>query len=229
MCCSVFTIEVCMKTVIFDMDGVIFDSEHAVYDGWKELATKYGFKNLEIPYRKCIGVNAAASRQIFLEFYGEDFPYDMYCAEQSRNYHAKYDNGNLPMKKGVHELLTALKARGYRTAIASSTRLAVVKHQIEAAGLLEFFDCIIGGDMVKKSKPDPEIFFKVAESLGGAVNEMYVIEDSYNGIRAAHSAGMIPIMVPDMLPPSEEMEKKAAYILDDLLQVKELLCKESER
>jgi len=213
-----------MKTVIFDMDGVIFDSERAVFQGWQELADKYGFKDLEIPYRKCIGVNAAASRQIFLDFYGEDFPYDAYCKEQSVNYHAKYDNGNLPMKKGVRELLLALKEEGVRTAIASSTRTAVVKHQIEAAGLLEFFDCIIGGDMVEKSKPNPDIFLKAAEGLGGPVGEIYVIEDSYNGIRAAHAAGMLPIMVPDMLPPDEEMKEKAAYIMEDLLTVKKLLC-----
>ncbi len=215
-----------MKTVIFDMDGVIFDSERAVFAGWQELAEKYGFKQLEIPYRRCIGVNAAASKQIFLDFYGEDFPYDLYCREQSENYHAKYDNGNLPMKKGVRELLTALKSEGYRTAIASSTRTAVVKHQIEAAGLLSFFDCIIGGDMVEKSKPNPDIFLKAAETLGGTADGTYVIEDSYNGIRAAHAAGMIPVMVPDMLPPDEEMREKAAYILDDLSEVRKLLCKE---
>lgn len=216
-----------MKSVIFDMDGVIFDSERAVFEGWKELAKKYGFENLEIPYRNCIGVNAAASKQIFLDFYGKDFPYDLYCKEQSRNYHAKYDNGRLPLKKGVKELLTALKEARYKIAIASSTRTEVVRNQIQAAGLFRFFDCIIGGDMVEKSKPNPDIFLKAAESLGGPVSEMYVIEDSYNGIRAAKAAGMIPIMVPDMLPPDAEMREKAAYILEDLLAVKELLCMEN--
>ncbi len=212
-----------MKTIIFDMDGVIFDSERAVFNGWLELAEKYGFRDLEIPYRKCIGVNAAASRQIFLDFYGEAFPYDFYCKEQSRNYHAKYDNGRLPLKKGVRELLTVLKENGCKTAIASSTRTVLVRSQIEAAGLLEFFDCIVGGDMVEKSKPEPDVFLKAAGMLGGEVSKMYVIEDSYNGIRAARAAGMLPIMVPDLLPPDEEMKEKAAYILEDLLAVKELL------
>lgn len=217
-----------MKTVIFDMDGVIFDSERAVFNGWQELADKYGFEHLEIPYRKCIGVNATASRQIFLDFYGKDFPYDEYCKEQSKNYHAKYDNGRLPLKKGVWELLMALKGKRYKIAIASSTRTELVKSQIQAAGLLGFFDCVIGGDMVEKSKPNPDIFLKAAEAMGGPVSEMYVIEDSYNGIRAAHAAGMIPIMVPDMLPPDAEMNEKAAYIFEDLLAVKELLCKERD-
>ena len=89
------------KAVIFDMDGVIFDSEQAVYNGWKELSQKYGFENLDIPYMKCIGVNAASSRRIFLDYYGEDFPYDKYKDEQSKNYHEKYDGGRLPLKKGV--------------------------------------------------------------------------------------------------------------------------------
>ena len=97
------------KAVIFDMDGVVFDSERAVYKGWKELAEKYGFENLDIPYMRCIGVNAASSKQIFLDYYGEDFPYDRYKDEQSKNYHEKYDGGRLPLKKGVRELLQNLK------------------------------------------------------------------------------------------------------------------------
>ena len=89
------------KAIIFDMDGVIFDSERAVLRGWQELSEKYGFPDVEIPYLRCCGVNAAASRQIFLDYYGEDFPYDRYCAEQSRNYHARYDGGRLPVKPGI--------------------------------------------------------------------------------------------------------------------------------
>ncbi|MGN1187388.1 MAG: HAD family hydrolase [Lachnospiraceae bacterium] len=209
--------------VIFDMDGVIFDSERAVYEGWLELSHKYGFQNLDIPYMKCIGVNAEASRQIFLDYYGEDFPYDAYRKEQSENYHAKYDNGRLPLKPGVRELLTALKSKGYRIAIASSTRTILVKKQIEDAGLLPFFDVIIGGDMVQRSKPNPDIFLKAARELKCSPEATYVIEDSYNGIRAAHTAGMIPIMVPDMLEPDDEMKQIAKYIMNDLTEVKSLL------
>lgn len=218
-----------MKTVIFDMDGVIFDSERAVFQGWQELAEKYGFRNLEIPYRRCIGVNAAAAKKIFLDFYGEDFPYDAYRREQSQRYHAKYDNGRLPLKKGVRELLVALKETQSKVAIASSTRTEVVRSQIAAAGLLEFFDCIIGGDMVERSKPAPDIFLRAAKQLGGEVSTMYVIEDSYNGIRAAKAAGMRPVMVPDLLPADEEMQKTADYVLEDLFAVRKLLCGDGEK
>lgn len=205
-----------MEAVIFDMDGVIFDSERLVYEGWKALSVKYGFDNLDEIYMKCIGVNSATCRQIYLDFYGEDFPYDKYRQERSDDYHARYSGGRLPMKAGVEELLKYLKETGYKIAIASSTRSALVKEQIEDAGLMQYFDVIVGGDQVKKSKPEPDIFLKAAELLGVKPENAYVIEDSYNGIRAAKSAHMRPIMVPDMVQPDEEMQDKAWKICDSL-------------
>lgn len=208
-----------MEAVIFDMDGVIFDSERLVYEGWKALSVKYGFDNLDEIYMKCIGVNSATCRQIYLDFYGEDFPYDKYRQERSDDYHARYSGGRLPMKPGVEELLSHLKKSDYKIAIASSTRSALVKEQIEDAGLMQYFDVIVGGDQVKKSKPEPDIFLKAAELLGVKPENAYVIEDSYNGIRAAKSAHMRPIMVPDMVQPDEEMQDKAWKICDSLKDI----------
>lgn len=219
-----------MNYVIFDMDGVIFDSEHAVLEGWREISEKYGVPDVEIPFRKCIGVNSAMARSIFLEYYGDDFPYDVYSKEQSINFHRKYDGGRLPMKSGVKELLSYLKETGFKIALASSTRTQVVSDQLNAAGLLAYFDVVIGGDQVQRSKPEPDIFLKAAYELGVPLKDgnqhtsdyaIYVIEDSFNGIRAAHAAGMIPIMVPDMIAPDDEMYKKAAYIFNDLSEVKD--------
>lgn len=211
------------KAVIFDMDGVIFDSERAVYNGWLELAAKYNIQNIETIYKKCIGVNSVVTRQIFMDYYGEDFPYDEYKEEQSQNYHAKYDNGRLPMKPGIRELLVSLKENHYKIAIASSTRTSLVEKQIIDAGLREYFDVIVGGDMVSKSKPEPDIFLKAARLLNVPPENAYVIEDSYNGIRAAFAGGMIPVMVPDMLEPNDEMKEKAQYVFKDLYGVKDLL------
>jgi len=212
-----------LEAVIFDMDGILFDSERAVYDIWRELADRYGFANLDEPYVKCIGVNETTCRRIFLDFYGPDFPYDAYNAERSRVYHARYDHGHLPLKPGVRELLETLRAAGFRTAVASSTRSEVVGSQIRDAGLLPFFDVIVGGDMVTRSKPDPEIFLEAAARLCVSPVRCCVIEDSYNGIMAAERAGMMPIMVPDMLPPNEEMRKKARYILPSLKEFQAML------
>lgn len=210
-----------MNAVIFDMDGVIFDSERAVYALWCDLAEKYGFEDVDTPYFKSIGTNKEATKRIFLEFYGEDFPYDEYKKEQSENYHSRYDGGRLPLKSGIFELLEFLKARGIFTAIASSTRSEVVLNQIKDAGLSKYFDRITGGDTVTKSKPAPDIFLKAAEGL--AFEKIFVIEDSFNGIRAAKNAGMIPIMVPDMVPPDDEMREKAEIMLPDLTAVLDYL------
>ncbi len=216
------------RAVVFDMDGVIFDSERATFLGWQELAGKYGFRDLEIPYRQCIGVNAARTREIFLGFYGPDFPYDDLSREQSENYHRKYDGGRLPLKPGVRPLLEALHGAGVFIALASSTRTGTVVNQLRDAGLLSFFSRVIGGDMVTRSKPEPDIFLRATEGTGIPPEDTAVIEDSFNGIRAAHAAGMVPVMVPDMLPPDEEMRSLARYILKDLDEVRTLFCREEE-
>ena len=211
------------KMVIFDMDGVIFDSETAMFKEWQLTAARYGLKDIEIPYRDCIGVNAARCAGIFTAFYGAGFPYESYHDETAASFRKKYDGGRLPVKKGVRELLSYLKGNGYFTAIASSTVTDTVKAEITDAGLISFIDRIVGGDMVAKSKPEPDIFLKAAEGISLPLSSIYVIEDSFNGIRAAAAAGMIPVMVPDMLFPDDEIRKLAAGVFDDLLQVRDML------
>ena len=211
-----------ITAVIFDLDGVIFDSERAVFNEWKLIAEKYGFPNLEELYAKCIGVNAATCRQIFLDYYGADFPYDVYCEERRRNFREKYGHGRLPLKPGVIELLESLKQKGFLTGIASSTRTETVREEIRDAGLLKYFDVIVGGDQVERSKPAPDIFLKAAENLGAQPGKCCVIEDSYNGILAASAADMFPVMVPDLLPPNDEMRGKAGLIADSLVEIRRL-------
>lgn len=209
--------------VIFDMDGVIFDSERLVVECWEETAAKYNIPNIAEACAECVGINATATREKMKLRYGQDFPYDEYKAEMSALFHTRYGEGRLPMKKGIRELLEFLKEKDIRIALASSTREAVVKQELKDAGLLDYFDAVICGDMVKRSKPAPDIFLKAAESLQIAPERCYVIEDSYNGIKAAYSANMRSLMVPDMLPPNKEMEELSEYILPSLIEVKEYL------
>ena len=207
------------KAVIFDMDGVIFDSERLVIESWKQIAEKYGIQNVEEVLIKCIGVNAVITRDIFLEYYGKDFPYDMYKTECSSLFHTWCKTKGLPIKKGVTELLKYLNDSGYKVGLASSTRYEIVKEELEEAGLLPYFHNLTGGDMLKKSKPEPDIFLMACESLSVKPEEAIGIEDSYNGIRALSRAGMLPVMVPDMIAPDEEMKDLAEFIFDDLLEV----------
>lgn len=209
--------------VLFDMDGIIFDSERATMDCWIELADKYGIENMEEAFFSCIGTTMTRTREIMLESFGESFPYDEYAREASLMYHSKYDGGRLPMKKGVIELLTYLKSEGKKIALASSTRRQTVMSQLKDAGILDYFDAVICGDMVQRSKPAPDIFLKACEEIQVLPEKTYVIEDSYNGIRAASVGKLHPIMVPDLLPENEEMDKLSEVILKDLLEVKEYL------
>lgn len=213
------------KAVVFDMDGVIFDTERIIFEEWQDISQKYGIKDIDKVFYKCIGVTAVSTEKIFREYYGEDFPYKTYQKEASQMFHSKYDNGRLPMKNGVEELLSFLKNKGYLVGLASSTRYAVVKQEIEDAGIIKYFDDLTGGDMLEKSKPEPDIYLMACDNLGVNPNEAIAIEDSYNGIRAAYRAGMMPVMVPDMVGPNDEMRKISGKIFDSLNDFREWLDK----
>lgn len=214
------------EAVVFDMDGVIFDSERAVMDCWLTLAQKYGIPDIRKPFLACTGTTMARTREIMLATYGADFPYDAYAKEASVMYHERYDGGRLPMKPGVRELLSFLKDGDKKIALASSTRRQTVVSQLRDAGILDAFDAVICGDMVTNSKPAPDIFLKACEELRVDPGQAYAVEDSYNGIRAAHAGGLRPLMVPDLLPADETMRTLAEAVLENLIAVRAYLARQ---
>lgn len=209
------------SAVVFDMDGVIFDSERLVLECWEKIGAEYHLEGMRETFLPCIGTNSIRTKEIVLERYGKDFPYDDFIRRASKLFHGIADQGGLPVKAGVLELLVYLKDNRIPIALASSTRLETVTQELKQAGLYEFFGVVMGGDQLKRSKPEPDIYLMTCEKLGVQPSSTYAIEDSYNGIRSAYSAGMKPIMVPDMLPPTDEMREKSIVVLDDLLQVKD--------
>ena len=216
------------EAVIFDMDGVIFDSERAIYQLSLELAEEEGVPDIPKVYPRLIGVTRESSVRILRDYYGPEFPYEKYRLILTRRYHERYDGGRLPLKPWVHEILSDLSSSGFRLAVASSTPSSVVFSQISQAGLSAYFDRIIGGDQVRHSKPDPEIFLRAATDLGVLPCSCYVIEDSFNGIRAAAAGAMIPVMVPDMLPPDDEIRALAAAVIPDLRAAKAWILRDLE-
>ncbi len=202
--------------VIFDMDGVIFDSERATLLCWLELSKEKNFENIYEVFLKCTGTTMEKTKSIVLEAYGEDFPYDEYASLASKMYHERYDGGKLPMKKGVKDILEYLKENNKKIALASSSRKETVEKELRDAGIYSFFDEIVTGDMVNRSKPEPDIFLKACEAVGVKPDRAYAIEDSYNGIRAAFRGGLKPIMVPDLLEADDEMKKISDKVLKDL-------------
>ena len=204
------TVKTARPAVIFDMDGVLFDSESVYIEGYVRFASEY--PEIRETSLSCIGANGRRTREIFLQKYGEDFPFDAYH-QQVKAYVASHP---IPLKPYVHEILARCRERGLPTALASSTREESVRRMLGEAGLTAYFDVIICGDMVSHSKPHPEIFLFAAEKLGALPADCYVIEDSYNGIRCAHNAGMHPLMVPDILQPDAQISAMAEAVLPDL-------------
>ena len=205
--------------VVFDMDGVIFDTERAFLICWLELAEKYGIEGIEAPYLACTGTTMARTREIMLETYGEDFPYDQYAKEASLLFHERYDGGRLPMKSGVREILEFLRSSRKRIALATSTKKDIVVEELRDAGILGYFDEIVTGDMVARSKPAPDIYLLACEKIGVSPERAYAIEDSFNGIRAAAAGKLRPIMVPDLRQPDEEIRALAEAVPENLMEV----------
>ena len=210
-----------IDAVIFDMDGVIFDSEKLVLVCWEKIAEKYHLEGMHEVMMLCIGTTKVRTKEIVLEHYGDDFPYEELSAEASVMFHGICEREGLPIKKGVRELLDYLKKQNIPTALASSTRLEVVAQELKQAGLYEYFQVVVGGDQLKRSKPAPDIYLLACEKLGVSPEDAYAIEDSYNGIRSSHSAGMKPVMGPALLAPTEEMREKSVVVLEDLLQARD--------
>ncbi|NLG05199.1 MAG: HAD family phosphatase, partial [Clostridia bacterium] len=184
-------------TVIFDMDGVIFDTERLYMDAWKIVAKQYKLERIEEVVLACTGVNSETTVKIVKSYLGEDFPYEYYRDKVRVHLNAAIEKDGIPQKPGVVPLLSFLKNAGCRIGLASSTRYDIVMSELKDAKLDLYFDQIIGGDKVSKSKPDPEIFLTCAKLLDAVPEQTYVIEDSFNGIKAAYAASMKPIMIPD--------------------------------
>ena len=205
-----------VQTVIFDMDGVIFDSERLVIECWEVVAAKHNIPDIVEICMRVQGNNREETGKRFREKYGKEFPYETYKKEVTALFLERYGEGRLPLKPGVIEILEELKHRHVPLALASSTRSDIVRQELDDAHLLSYFDVVLGGDMVPRSKPEPDIFLAAAAALQAEPKYCYVLEDSYNGIRAAYRAGMHPVMVPDMQLPTEEIRGIAEAVVENL-------------
>ena len=212
-----------VQAVIFDMDGVIFDSERLVIECWEVVAAKHNVPDIVEICMRVQGNNREETGKRFREKYGKDFPYEAYKKEVAALFRERYGEGRLPLKPGVADILKELRRNNIPLALASSTRSDIVKLEMAEANLLPYFDAVLGGDMVPRSKPEPDIYLMACEKIGTLPAEAYAIEDSYNGIRSAYAAGMHPLMVPDLLPPTEEMQSLSEAILPELAAVRSYL------
>lgn len=207
------------KAVIFDMDGVIFDSEAMVLACWKIIAETYGIPGIDEVFCRCIGTNSAETKRIIEDYYGEDFDYEHFREKASALFQEKTKEKGVPVKRGARELLSYLKINGYRVGLATSTRRVRAEEELEQVGLLKYFETVVCGDMVTHSKPHPEIYELACSKMGLDSSRTYAIEDSFHGVLAASAAGMKVIMVPDLIAPDKEIEALVWQIYPSLMGV----------
>lgn len=211
------------KAVIFDMDGLMIDSERVTYNEYVKKLHMLGHDDFtEELYRNCLGKNKVGICQVFIDHYGEDFPMNevwddvhVWIDESLRAY--------VPKKKGLDKLLEYLRENNYKTIVATSSGRSRVDEILKNAQITEYFDDSICGDEVSKGKPNPEIFLTACQKLGVKPEEALVLEDSEAGIQAAYDGGIDVICVPDMKYPEPQFEAMVTKIVDSLEDVIEYL------
>ena len=212
-----------IKNIVFDMDGVLLDTEAVFMRCWKKLGEELQLPNVEETARKCIGITVTQTEALFQKEYGEKYPCESYVGAANAIFYRQEAEQGIPEKPGVHELFAYLKEQNYRIGLASSTQQQAVYRQMKPAGIFDDFDVIVCGDMVTKSKPNPDIYLKACELMKVDPEECYAVEDSYNGIRAAHAAGMKAIMVPDLLEPTPEILELTDQKFNSLMELQKFL------
>lgn len=214
-----------IKAFIFDMDGLILDTERIAFKSYKEALKEYGYDFTEAFFLTLIGTNVKLTKELCLNRYGSWFPFDLLHENHNKITEEYIKKNGVPLKEGVNELIDYLKENDYKIALATSSDREKAEYLLELVKIKEKFDYIICGNDIVNSKPNPEIFLKAAENLKVEPKECIVIEDSKFGVKAAVNAGMKAINVPDMKMPDSEVKSMAFKIFNNLLEVKEYISK----
>jgi HAD superfamily hydrolase (TIGR01509 family) len=198
------------------MDGLLLDTERLAMQALGEAGREIGVAMPVELCRSLIGIPEDASRAVLLEAHGSAATTDRLLAAATRLFEAAIQEGRLGVKPGALLLLDAADRAGLPRAVATSSLRRKAILQLQAAGIAERFDAVVTRDDVARGKPHPDVYLQAAQALGMAPSRCLALEDSYNGVRAAHAAGMSVVMVPDLLPPTEEMVRLCRAVVADL-------------
>ena len=216
-----------IKGIVFDMDGLMFDTERLAKEAWAYAGTVLGLNITQEMVIKTLGLNTDDTDRVLMEELGEAF--DIMAARKIRTEYVvgSIEKNGIPMKRGLPELLKYLNENDYKITVATSSEHEVARYNFRRAGISDFFDDIVCGDMIEQGKPAPDIYLKASGILGVPPQECLALEDSPMGILAAYRAGLKPVMIPDMKEPDEETTKLLYARLETLHDVIGLLSKEN--
>ena len=205
-----------IKGIIFDMDGLMLDTEKLLTRFWCEAAAFYGF---EMTKQHVLGIRSLSAKYAIPHLrgiFGERFDYRAVRAKRIELMNAFIEHNGIEKKKGLDILLESLSKRDIKLAVATATDIARTRMYLEKAGVIGYFDAIVTGDTVTNGKPEPDIYITAAQRLGLPCGECIALEDSPNGILSAFRAGCKPVMIPDLSAPDEETRAMLYGCFDSL-------------
>lgn len=212
-----------IKAVIFDMDGVIFDTEREYLNEWIMLFNEYGYKMEDNLYIPLMGTGRDNIKKTFKEHFGQDLPIEEMYIKKDKMLIEAVDKNKIALKEGAIELLDFLNSKNIKIALATSAKRERLEKQLKGANIKDKFQAIVSSEDVVSLKPDPEIFLKAAEKIGVNPENCIVIEDSTAGIKAAYNAKMIPIHVEDLKIADSEIKKYCFKYFKNLRDIQEFI------
>lgn len=204
------------KLIIFDMDGLMFDTEQVNYRAFTEVVKEEGYTPTFEQYTGFLGMNAQDIQRKYYIYYGENIDAPGIYKKVGQRAKQIIREEGIPEKAGLRELLHTVKERNLFTAVASGSDTEIIKEYLEKTGLAKDFDMILSSKDVKRGKPFPDVFLEICQKFNVKTEETLVLEDSANGVQAA-LAGNIPVInIPDMLPIPKEQQEKCVAVLENL-------------
>ncbi|HPE59635.1 MAG: HAD family phosphatase [Thiothrix sp.] len=204
---------------LFDMDGLLIDSERLALESFLESCTAFGLPEQHALFRRCIGVNAPATRCILHAALAHRIDFDAFMSDWNTRHHRIQGAGPIPLKPGVTELLPRLQQLERPMAVVTSSVTAVAQKRLQSVGILDYFRLVVGGDQVEHGKPAPDSYLRAATLLAVPASACLALEDSENGVRAALGAGMTVVQIPDLVEPDQEFRRLGHVVLPCLTKV----------
>jgi len=209
------------KAVVFDMDGLLLDSEKLALDAFQSTCSRYCLGDLSEVFMDLVGTNSELGKAILKEGLAGRMDHEEFSLDWDKGYKYLLEERPVPLKRGARKLLEKINSSSIPMAVATSTKAENAVKKLGDSGILNYFKLIIGGDQILQSKPDPEIYLKAASQLSLEPYECLALEDSSNGVKSAVAAGMTVVQIPDLVQPNNQLLSLGHIVLNSLSEVAE--------